>query len=373
MSDDFLCGLSQDLLNQISSSIYPSIASKLVVSGTITQPTAASLTWSVTQAPTFDLGSGIGQTFEIGIVGSLAITPQSGSPTSEPLGATVTCTVQISGSGGLGFNVNDLTFNSQDPFVKAFADAKKQDAINLIESLLETVQIPLGPVEGVTFNGYAAEVRNGVLYAAASVSGNASVDQDLDVSQGGLALSLSSPLLQMVVANVWWPNTPKTFYPNSDITINLNGYQFIATDSQIGLALSLNGSMSIDEWLGDADWDIDISTVNVMIGITIDANRNVNIAGGSVSTPDVSLDPSNFLATITSIFTAGIVNLIISQVIQNQIPGSIAQHLSGTIFTIPILTESFQGINFSFTPTNLVLQIAGDQVNVTGGVIASAG
>jgi len=371
MSDDFLAGLGQAQLNQISTAIYPSIASKLTISGDITQPVAASLTWNVTQPPTFDLGSGVSQNFNVNIVGTLSITPQQGSSSSEPLGATAVCSVQIGGNGVLGFNVNDLTFTSQDVYVKAFADAKKQAAINLVESLLETVQIPLGPVEGITFNGYAAEVRNGVLYAAASISGNASVDQDLNVGNG-LAIAMSNALMQMVVANVWWPNAPKTFRPNDDITINLNSYSFSVANSQMNIVLSLSGSMSIDEWLGDADWDIDISPVVAQINISIDANRNVNLAGGSVSTPDVSINPDNFLATVTSIFTAGLVNLIISQVIQNQIPGSIAQHLSGSIFQIPILTESFQGINFRFIPTNLALQVNGDQVNITGSIAASA-
>lgn len=371
MAYDFLAGVSQNLLNNISIQVYPSIKDKLEISGNILQPAAALVQWNTSAAPSFDLSANDTQNFKINVPSTLTITPQGGNASSEQLNLTGSCLTSIDGSGNLRFSISDIAFNSADPFVIAFLNIKKQDIINLVANLLATINIPLGPVEGITFNGYATQIDNSVFYAAGSVSGGGAFSSP--GIGGDLGLILSNTIMQTIVANQWWSRTPKSFRPNSDLTINLNSYGFDVAGNQMVLTLNLSGGYELDEGLGNADWSVSIDPVTVLININIDANNNVVLAGGSVSTPGVSFNPENFLATVTSIATGDLIGLIISQVISNDIPGTISSYLSGTIFTIPVLHETFQGISFSVAPTNLTLSVSNSQVVITGSAKASVG
>ena len=123
--------------------------------------------------------------------------------------------------------------------------------------------------------------------------------------------------------------------------------------------------------IGTAKWNIDIGTVHVTLNISIDDKNNVNLAGGSVSTPSVSIKPDNFLATITSIAAGPIVTLLLNEVVANMIPGQIKDHLAGTIYTVPTVSSSFQGVDFSLTPDKLSLTVNGSEVDVRGSASVS--
>ncbi|RMB08008.1 hypothetical protein [Eilatimonas milleporae] len=373
MSTDFLAGVNASLLNDTSTSLFPSIKDKIGGTSTITvEGVKVSVTWSLTEAPVFDFSQSGTAAFKVDLSLGISVTPEGGKPSSTKVPATADAQAAITGSGDLSFSVTDMTFNSEDPFLQKVLDIKKPEIIGQVQSLLSAIQLPIGPIEGTSFQGYAVAVVSDALNVGATISGGASISSSAPTSTDlGLGLVLSNGLMQNVVRNVWWNHTEKSFRPNSDTTVNINGYSFSVSGGRLNLALNLGGKYELDVGIGTAKWNIDIGTVHVTLNISIDDKNNVNLAGGSVSTPSVSIKPDNFLATITSIAAGPIVTLILNEVVANMIPGQIKDHLAGTIYTVPTVSSSFQGVDFSLTPDKLSLTVNGSEVDVRGSASVS--
>lgn len=368
---DFLAGVSQDQLNQISIAIFPGIKDKLTGTSSSTDPDVTA-TWAVATPPVFDLCNDGSQDFALKLDLTISLQAGTAKPTSETVQATGACSVAINGDGVLNVHLNDVAFATTDPFLMAVLEARKAAIISTLDTLLRTVNVPVGPIENLTFHGYATQIRNRALYVGGGLSGAPTIETELPIGPG-FAVQLSNTLMQAVVAQSWWANTPKSFRPNSDVTVDLRGYAFNVSNGRMSLTLGLGGDIYLDELVGTAHWSINISPVHVDVTVAIDDHRKVNIVGGGVSTPSVSTTPENALAVISSCLSMGVLNDVINIIISQKIPGSIQSHLNGTVFTVPVISESFQGVSFSLTPKDLVLQVTGDTVVIQGAVGASVG
>lgn len=367
MSTDFIGSTSQALLNSVSQSIFPNIKSKLGGTSHLTQPASLTVTWAVQTAPVFDL-SGNGPGFRVNLSLSLTITPDGGKPDTVYPDATASAKASISGSGTLSFFVTDLTFSTQDSFVKAVLDAKKNDIAETVNGLLSSLTIPLGPINGITLAGYAAGVSSGVAYAAGGLSTPVSINQHLNVGSG-FSIALSEALMQQAVKTLWWDKVDKTFSPGSGVTVHLNGYSASVSNGSLNLRLNLSGTYE----LGPATWDIDIDTVTATLSLSVDAERNIKITGGNVSRPSVNISPANFWAYVASIgasIIGEIVVLILDKVVGGAIQSSINSNLNQTLFTVPVLNGTFDGVNLTVTPVDLSIGGSGSQIVLSGTAVA---
>lgn len=366
MSDDFLAGVSQEQLNQLSTEIFPSIREKLTQTSTIGD-FGVTLTWAVTSPPSFVLSQFSTNQFEVVVLVCFKINTPQEEQAPENITARGRCEVTISGEGRLGILLSDLSLEVSDLFTKQILNSKKPEIIAVLDQYLSAIEIPLGPVEGVTFLGYATQVRNGVLYAAASVSGDATIDRELTIGSG-FGISISNALMQIVVLNTWWAGTPKSFRPHKDVTIHLNSYSFEVANGQLTLYLRMSGEVKIDTGIfGTARWSLSISTVVVNIEVGFDDDLNVVLSGGSVSRPDISADAKNLAAKITKMIVP--MGTITASLVEEKIPGSIRDHLSGTVYTVPVLSEAYEGVAFTVTPCDLSLDVDGSLINVYGSAV----
>lgn len=371
MSSDFLVGIDQTLLNNISAEIYPGIKEKLSQTSDIPN-LKLKATWSVDAPPKFDLSKDSSGAFDLNLSIKILATPDSGGqPTSETVPVSGSCVANIKGDVVV-FSLQDFTFQA-DPFLTAIVDAKKGEIISMVNNLLQGLQIKLGPVTGVSFSNYAWQIKGGAFYTAGSINGAASIDNTLPpLNNNLLGISLSEALVKTVVQNTWWASAPKTIHASSDVTVNLNGYSLSVTD-KINISLSLGGDVYVDEGLATAHWSLNISTVNISLNISIDQSNNVVMAGGSISTPTVILVPANWLAGIESVGAGLIGNIVVDAVVSNQVPGGIRQYLNGKVFPIPDVSENFQGVNLKITPKNLEISVNNGRVQVIGTASASVG
>lgn len=371
MSTDFIGAVSQDLLNRASQSVFPAIGAKLGDTSRVDE-LKLQLAWAVAQPPEFILTSNdSGQTFLLNLIVALTITPDGGTATSEHVNVQATAAAAIDGSGRISLHVTDLHFQTSDAFVLAALNAKKADIWTQINSLIATFSIPLGPIGGIQFGGYGLSIDGGMACAAGGLSMPVSIGMRPPIGSG-FGLLLSEPLMQTVIRDLWWNSAQKQF-SSDGADVSLTGYQAQIGGGQIVLTLFLGGSYSKDLFLGTARWDINISPVQAILRLTMDENRNLRIVGGPVSHPTVSVTPANFLATTVSIFTMGIIDVVMNEIIAGQVQQQIQQNLSQTLMQIPILTYDFQGISFHVTPQNLVVGGGGNMILITGDASVTAG
>ncbi|AHL36878.1 hypothetical protein CD58_14945 [Pseudomonas brassicacearum] len=364
MSTDFIAGLSQSLLNNASESIFPTIAPKLGDTANIPEANA-SLTWSVSAPPTFSLAaSGSGQTFMVSMPVELSVTVTGGDPTSSTVGANASARATVDGNGVVRLSVTDINFVTDDPFVNEILDALKSDIASRVNSLISAIAIPLGPVNGITFAGYALLIDGGNAYAAGGLFSPVAISQKQPPSNGGFNLVLTEPLIQQVVANLWWSTVQKT-YSASGAVVHLNSYNASVNNGNLTLTLNLSGSYS----LGPADWDISISPVTATLQVVVDAQRNIRISGGSVSRPSVNITPSNFwawMATLGGGVISSITLAILNDVVGGQIQETIQGQLAQSLLQIPDLSGNFEGFTLQVTPQNLNITGVGNQILLTG-------
>ena len=369
MPSDFLAGVSEDLLNQASSEVYPGIKSELTETSSIPELDVA-VTWAVTAAPVFELDIGTGDIFAMTVECQLDVTPDGGTEVTTPLSASLTCKVSMDGDGILEFFIKDILYDTEDEFLDAILLAKKEAIVSKLDSLLNTIKVPIGQVEGVTFNGFATEIRNSVLYAAGSLSGDASVDQELTVDSG-FGISVSNELMQSVVENTWWADSDSTFKKDT-LKISLDSYGFDVDDGELILSLELSGTLTLDLFLGTARWEVIVSPVTVKLEVDIDSDGNVTIESDSISDVAVVLSPDNFgagLSSVTAPFTFTAIGLFIGEALQSQLE----EYLDQTVFTVPVIKESFGGIEFSVTTSDLGIEVNGSQIDITGSAAVTVG
>lgn len=359
MGADFLAGISQALLEKASAALFPKIKDKLGGTSTISNP-SATISWGVTAAPTFSLSSAESQSFDTHVSLSVGATPEGGTKVTETVAATASTTVSINGAGKLGLHVADITFATSDPFLQAVLNAKKSDIGATIDSILARIEIPVGPVAGVTFHGYAAGVVNGGLYAAGSLGGPASI-QALDTGSG-FQVQLSEALVLTLVQTLWWnnPQTSKHFDAHG-ASVDLKSYSASVSNGQLHLNLSIGGRYS---W-GHAHWDLRVDTVHAKLDFDIKNYKELWIDHGSTNKPGVSLHPSNFWATIATI-ALGPVIAAIQLVIYEKLPGDIKDHLDRKVFTVPTLTETFEDVPITVTPSGISIKGAGSSLLLSG-------
>ncbi|MGA8133077.1 hypothetical protein EXW72_04450 [Pseudomonas sp. BCA14] len=364
MSTDFIAGLSQSLLNNASESIFPTVGPKLGDTTSIPEINA-SLTWSVSAPPKFALAaSGSGQTFLVSMPVDLTVTVTGQDPTSSTVGANASARATINGNGVVRLSVTDISFVTNDPFVLGVLNAKKSDIASKVDSLISAISIPLGPINGITFAGYALLIEGGNAYAAGGLSSPVAISQKQPPADGGFNLVLTEPLIQQVVANLWWSTVQKT-YSASGAVVHLNSYSASVNNGNLTLTLNLSGEYS----LGPADWDISISPVTATLQVVVDAQRNIRISGGNVSRPSVSITPSNFwawMATLGGGVISAITLAILNDVVEGQIQETIQGQLTQSLLQIPDLSGNFEGITLKVSPQNLNITGVGNQILLTG-------
>lgn len=236
----------------------------------------------------------------------MTITSKDGTATTATMGVNANCWATIGASGKLSFSVSDLSFATTDRFVIAALSAWNADIPGKVNGLLSAICIPLGPVSGVTFAGYAVSVTEGSAYAAGGLVAPVT---------SGFSITLGEPLVQQAVANLWWNNVQK-HYSASGADVSLNSYTAAVSNGNVVLTLYLGGNYDS----AGAEWDISIDPVTVSLPLQVGANCNIKIGCGTVSRPNVSLDPSNWLAYAYSI-AGGIVATIITSTLNDVISG----------------------------------------------------
>lgn len=359
---DFFASVSQHLLNAASKSLFPSIRSKLQGSSSYENITAS---WSITDAPTFDLSQPQdGRTFQIG----LSVHIEAGSD-KAPVPTTGICALSISGDGNLSVELNDLTFNTDDKFLSAVLSAKKQDIIGTVDQVLDLIKVPIGPIAGVTFNGYSRGISNDAVNVMGSLGyPGASDAASVGTASDGFRIGMSRNLIYGAVKSLWWDTTDKTIRPNKDVVIHLNSFDVKVSGDSYSLTLDLSGDIYVDVWFAEAHWSISISTVTIGMNLSIN-DQNVMVTAGSVSKPDVTISPANALAWATTLPFGGasaIIELILSDVIAGKIPDAIRSAMNTPVFTVPTITETFQGISVNITPKDLSIGVMNDEILITG-------
>lgn len=369
MSADFIGRLGPELLNNASRSIFPTIKPKLGDT-TYVPELHLTVTWGASSPPTFDLNTGDpDQTFAVHMPVDLTIQPDGGKASTGTVDVAAKARATIDGNGVLHFSITDLSFATVDPLLLAVLNAKKHDIADKINALISAIAVPLGPIQGITFAGYAILI-DGNAYAAGGLSAPVRIDRTPVIIGDAFNVLFSQALIQRVVDVLWWSTVEKT-YSASGATVHLNGYNATVHDGQVVLNLYLSGDYSA----GPATWDIDISPVTAVMRVVVDAQNNVRIDGGTVSRPSVDIKPSNFwawMATLGAPVIMAITTAIIENVVEGKIQSSIQAQLNQTLLQIPELTGDFEGVTIKVVPQGLAISGQGNQITLSGTAAVSA-
>lgn len=359
---DFYASVSEGMLNATSLSLFPSIRSMLTRSSFYD---GIIVTWTITEAPRFDLSNPQGGS-NFQVVLAIDIDAGSGHAFVETIG---NCALAISGNGDLSVDLNDLSFMTNDQVLSPVLRAKKTEIMFAVDQVLDLIKVPIGPIEGVTFNRYHCDIS----HHAINVGGDILPWQlpipdasSVGPASYGFRIGISQALIVSVINNLWWEPLDKTFRPNRDVVIHLNNYSLDVTDNSFGISLDTSGDVYVGPSGAEAHWGISISTIHIGLNISVDENRNVSLTAGSVNTPDVSISPKNFLAHVESIGIGEIINFILSEVIAGKIPDGIRDALKDFQYTVPSISETFQGVSVNITPTDLRASVMNRQILVTG-------
>jgi hypothetical protein len=348
-SYDFLAGITVGPLNNAIVQVFPQITNSL--SGGYSSE-GLTIEWQIEKYPTFNIPGSDNGTFTV--EAPLKVKAIQGhTPSTAGATLTIECQISVNGSGVVSFSANDVKTFSTDRLLQIILSTQKPQILSAIQNILDCVQIPVGPIEGISFSSYKATVSYWTLLVGAGLPGTELSLPDPSPFSGGFGVVMSKNLLAQFVNNNWWANQPRSYRPNKDCTIDVNGYQFDLT-TEMSITLDFSGDIELDEGVGTARWSIDISPVTAVLDLSVQ-DKKIHISAGGVTKPHVSTHAKNFLAKVTSIaFNVGkAVDGAISNGVQSRIQGQ----LDRDIFTVPVIPEQIGGYSFTITPTDLDIEI----------------
>lgn len=368
MPADFLLSFSAAFMNRASHSIFPTLQPRMNRSETVPEM-HLSVAWSVSSPPQFQFtGAGGGQMFTLTMPLDVTITPDGGQPQQGTSEVLASCRAIVVADGQVQFSVVDLSFTATDPFLQAVLTAKKADIAAQVNEFVSAISISLSIVDGVTFAGYALQIGQGQGAAGGGLQMPVTIPSTPPLSTD-FAAYISETLVQYVVQTQFWATVPKS-YSASGADVHLNGYEAGLSNGQLWMNLHLSGTYSS----AGAEWDIAIGTVHVTLSIQVSGNDLV-IRGGQVSRPDVSLQPSNWLAWVYTIgggLVTAIITAILNDVIGGKIQDNISTNLDRTLLTVPSLSGGVAGVTVSIRPKDLSVSGQGNRLVLTGNADVTA-
>ena len=369
MSADFVLCFTADFLNRASASAYPALLPGM--SGTWLDPESnASIAWSVGAAPQFQFDGAEGtQSFALHFPLVVSASEGSGQPVKASADVTAICSASI-GAGKLLCDVLDLEIRTGDPVLQAVLQAKKLDIVTCLNPFLALVSIDLGMVEGVHYAGYALQIGNRCLVAAAGLQMPV-LAPSLAAPSTDFELLMSEALVQAFLAANWWATVGKA-YDDEPATIYLNAYESSLDEGVLSLTLHMSGS--VDK--ASAKWSVAVDPA-VLQSSCIANGRAILIARTAMPSPGVKVKPANWHARGVDVASPLFLGQL-TKAVEAELSGDVLFVLAGALDSrplvlLPVLNGSDQGVPVTVTPCDLVVQGQGKQLVVSGHANVTAG
>jgi hypothetical protein len=346
----FTGNIAVDEINNVSTTVYPGISS--ILTGQYSDSdTGLTVTWKITQAPSFTLApQPPGLTVQI----AFNVTTEPGDGNAD---ASAQATVLLQNASSqdhlkaqLALVIQQLTFDSVDPLLKAVLQANEITVRADINRVLAAFPLSLGPfgtlsIAGVDISATTSQPSlSATLCTEQQDVGNIPSLDALSMS-GKISLGCDSAFPKKILDAVWWPTVDKE-WDVGPAEVWLDSYTASVSNGTLELTLSLGGKFEVPYMWGTARWKLDIDSVKVTATLGFDGNDYVIVTGSSVSKPKLSPKPDNAGAWVLGFFYGPLVavGLAIGDAITSgAIHDAITDTLDQPLYKIPSSTQSVDG------------------------------
>lgn len=371
-----IAGISIDLVNTTSSTLYPSI--KNLLAGSYNVPEySVTLNWQITQAPVFSLiTQNHADVPAVNLQFSVSTDPGGDS---APASASAVISTQITNfngqSGTLSLAAEELSFTCNDPLLKAVLNAKEEDIRGVINNALGVACPTLGPIKNLTFSGTAIQSLmffNCMYFILFTGEGDTTLTTSADVSKSGqFNIGLDNQFVKDAVNALYWQDATKT-YNEGPATIWLDSYDASASNGALNLTLWMSGKYEIPFLWGTARWMLEIDPVHVTAPLSFDDKNNLVIDNPTVSKPGIKAKADNAGAVTLGILYGPLVEIILQiadSIASGKIHDTIKSQLSQPLLAIPSPSKALGNLTIVLTPINLSIDSVDDYPIIARGRI----
>lgn len=277
------------------------------------------------------------------------------------------CQVSTTGEGKPVFTIMKVFTSSEAPVLGIIVKDWQMDLEYAIKKIMNLIQLPIGPIKGLTYSGHQIGTVHNALIAIASTGGAPLCLPETNPLSSDFGAFISRNTFAQFINENWWSHQEKSVGIQPHVIMDLTHYEF-SMSGKMSISLYMQGQIKIGEGYFGLLWDIKVSPVIFDLNVVIEGDR-IMINPLFPNTPQVTLNAESAGAKMSHLFTQEKAESMVLEFISGTIMTDMRESLSTVFLSFLPITETISEGNVTIRVGDLTKQIEGSEfVAITGDI-----